>query len=84
MVASQNTPEIEMAITFTLQGQQYYIAVHFRNTFCAACVDCSLTIFNSVGQKVLPCIVLNSKISVLDVNRHHVMAVSSKGSLYVW
>ncbi|XP_053374896.1 protein HIRA-like [Mercenaria mercenaria] len=55
-----------------------------RNTSCAACVDCSLSLFNSIGQKVLPSIVLNSKISVLDVNGHYVMAISSKGSLYVW
>ncbi|XP_060561326.1 protein HIRA-like [Ruditapes philippinarum] len=65
-------------------SSQILAAAGSRNTSCAACSDCSLSLFNNIGQKILPSIVLNSKISVLHVNGHHIMAISSKGSLYVW
>ncbi|KAL4223056.1 hypothetical protein ACF0H5_016532 [Mactra antiquata] len=65
-------------------SSQIITAAGSKYTTCVACNDCSLSIFNSVGQKILPSIVLNSKISVLDVHGCHILAISSKGSLFIW
>lgn len=55
-----------------------------RHHTCVACSDSTLSVFNSIGQKVLPNIVLASQISLLDVNGHYMMAVTSSGNLSVW
>lgn len=49
-----------------------------------ACTDSSLSIFNLIGQKVFPSIVLGSKVSILEVSGHHVLAVTSRGAVFVW
>lgn len=55
-----------------------------RFFFCAACEDNSLSVFNTIGQKLLPNIVLSSRVSILDANGHYLLAVTQKGGLYVW
>ncbi|XP_041348159.1 protein HIRA-like isoform X2 [Gigantopelta aegis] len=51
---------------------------------CVACENNTLSIFSEGGRKVLPSLMLNSKISVLECKNHYVMAITQKGSLYVW
>lgn len=69
---------------------QFYIEIQkllfsfFRFFSCAACEDNSLSVFNTIGQKLLPNLVLSSRVSILDANGHYLLAITQKGGLYVW
>ncbi|KAK6192871.1 hypothetical protein SNE40_004268 [Patella caerulea] len=60
------------------------IAAGSKCISCASCEDQSVLIFSAGGRKLFPNIVLNSKISFLHCCGYYLMAVTQKGSLYVW
>ncbi|WAR03974.1 HIRA-like protein [Mya arenaria] len=43
-----------------------------------------LSLYNEIGQKALPNLMLPSKVSILDVHGCHVLAVTCTGALYLW
>ncbi|WAR03972.1 HIRA-like protein [Mya arenaria] len=43
-----------------------------------------LSLYNEIGQKALPNLMLSSKVSILDVHGCHVLAVTCTGALYLW
>jgi len=49
-----------------------------------ACEDRSVNVFNLIGQRIFPSIVLGGKVSMLEVNGHLVLVVTSTGAVYVW
>ena len=51
---------------------------------CAACEDGSLSMFSASGRKMFPPVMMNSKICVLKCTGHFLMAITIKGSLFVW
>ncbi|XP_028396728.1 protein HIRA-like [Dendronephthya gigantea] len=55
-----------------------------RNIACVACQDRSLCIFSSSGRRILPNLVLDSSVSILQCNVFYVMVVTSRGGVYVW
>lgn len=55
-----------------------------REVICAGCEDGSVHVFTACGRRLVPQLVLNSRVSRLSVNGHYVMAISQKGSVYVW
>ena len=69
---------------FTLFNKKKYYLSFFRFFSCAACEDNSLPVFNTIGQKLLPNLVLSSLVSILDANGHDLLAITQKGGLYVW
>ena len=51
---------------------------------CVACQDRSLCIFSSSGRRILPNLVLDSSVSILQCNGYYVMVVTSRGGVYIW
>ena len=52
---------------------------------CAACVDKTLHLLSAAsGARTLPAFVLDSKIHKLRCSGYYVLAVTSRGTIYVW
>ncbi|XP_071093966.1 protein HIRA-like isoform X1 [Haliotis cracherodii] len=54
------------------------------HVYGVSCENHSVSFFSEGGRKTLPTIVLNSNVSILKCTNYHVMAITRKGSLYVW
>ncbi|KAH3894120.1 protein HIRA-like [Dreissena polymorpha] len=68
----------------TVMSAPIIAAAGSRFITIVACTDCSLSVFNDIGQRVLPSIILPSKVAILDVLGQFILAVSCTGSVYVW
>ncbi|XP_052798672.1 protein HIRA-like isoform X2 [Mya arenaria] len=55
-----------------------------RTITAVSCTNCCLSVYNEIGQKALPNLMLSSKVSILDVHGCHVLAVTCTGALYLW
>ncbi|XP_067683300.1 protein HIRA-like isoform X2 [Haliotis asinina] len=54
------------------------------HVYGVSCENHSVSFFSEGGRKTLPTVVLNSNVSILKCTNYHVMAITRKGSLYVW
>ncbi|KAH9524197.1 hypothetical protein Btru_053770 [Bulinus truncatus] len=54
------------------------------HVLCAACIDGTLSVFSSKGRRLLPSLVLGTPPAFLSCNGPYVMAVTTKGLLFVW
>jgi protein HIRA/HIR1 len=61
-----------------------YVDVFFRTVVCAACEDGSINMYSGTGSRLLPSIVLDSKVSKLHIKGFFVMAITQKAFLYIW
>ncbi|KAK3084278.1 hypothetical protein FSP39_010934 [Pinctada imbricata] len=55
-----------------------------RHFACAACEDCTVNVYLSNGSRCFPAIVLQSKVSRLHAQGHHLMVITHRGYLWVW
>ncbi|XP_061179684.1 protein HIRA-like [Saccostrea echinata] len=55
-----------------------------KTVVCASCEDGSLHMYSSTGSRILPSIVLDSKVSKLHIKGFFVMVITQKAFLYIW
>ncbi|KAK3595749.1 hypothetical protein CHS0354_025378 [Potamilus streckersoni] len=51
---------------------------------CVACEDSSIGVYNTSGIRLLPSLIMDSKVTVFEVTGFHLMAVTKKGNLFLW
>ena len=55
-----------------------------RQVTCVACEDKTVSMFDTRGKRLLPPLMLGSQVSIMKCAGQHVMAVTSRGYLYIW
>ena len=55
-----------------------------RQVTCVACEDKTVSMFDTRGKRLLPPLMLGSQVSIMKCAGQYVMAVTSRGYLYIW